>query len=391
MLTPIEIRNYKNLNLNLNKVEMISDVTFFEGVVGSRKILLNECIVEFEAPKFIRGEPFDEKCLIGVKAKKKLLPKVVLVKVDNVKIVGRTLLMYQNKTLFDVNSSTEAMYLNKNKNGHFGSLLFEDDNELKLLIRKPYDIDFLSGIGFFVSGIEPGNYGSFLLRFMCQLMLLEKSGLNITYLVVPEKKVWLMEALQYLNLNYINIYTHDDLCGCTHQQLYYFEGTENEGIFHPEIANMFLKFAEKLQEKNNLEIQYNKLYVSRRFSTCKRPNYRPLLHEKQIEKFMKSKGYTIIYPETMSFEMQVVIFNLAKIIVGPSGSGMLNSVFSKPGTLIIDMESFTHTVRQHFNIYSSTNKKNGFLFGTLKDSSKTIYSPWEIDLDLLELIILEKT
>jgi capsular polysaccharide biosynthesis protein len=69
----------------------------------------------------------------------------------------------------------------------------------------------------------------------------------------------------------------------------------------------------------------DKLYVSR--SNWKKQ--RNLVNEAEIEAFVQSAGYQIIYPETMSVPDQIQAFRNARVIVGPSGSSLYNCVYCK--------------------------------------------------------------
>ncbi len=54
----------------------------------------------------------------------------------------------------------------------------------------------------------------------------------------------------------------------------------------------------------------------------------------EIEAFLQGRGFTIIFPEEMSFAEQYAAFAGADVILGEDGSGLHNSIFSKPGTRI---------------------------------------------------------
>lgn len=68
---------------------------------------------------------------------------------------------------------------------------------------------------------------------------------------------------------------------------------------------------------------FDRIYVSRRGV-----GRRPLVNEAAIEELFRGFGFTIISPETMPIEDQIRVFAQAKMIAGPRGSGIHNSVFS---------------------------------------------------------------
>ena len=68
-------------------------------------------------------------------------------------------------------------------------------------------------------------------------------------------------------------------------------------------------------------------------------NYRRLLNEMEIETLLKEKGFDIVDPGNLKIEEQIDLFSQAKCIVGPSGAGMVNMLWCKPGTHITILHS----------------------------------------------------
>jgi hypothetical protein len=56
-----------------------------------------------------------------------------------------------------------------------------------------------------------------------------------------------------------------------------------------------------------------------------------------IESVFAGFGFAVHYPENMTSAEQLTLFAGAEIIAGPSGSGLHNSIFARPGTTIIDV------------------------------------------------------
>jgi len=66
-----------------------------------------------------------------------------------------------------------------------------------------------------------------------------------------------------------------------------------------------------------------KIYIKRNSS------YRILLNEEEVMSYLSTIGYDIIEPEMYSFQEQVALFNSADEIMGPTGAGMANIMFTK--------------------------------------------------------------
>lgn len=129
-----------------------------------------------------------------------------------------------------------------------------------------------------------------------------------------------------------------------------------------------------------------RLFVSRRLSHRARPWYRPLINEADLIVSCKERGYVVIHPEAFSLSQQILIFSKANAVIGPSGSGLLNSIFCCEGSVVSDLESFHFTLRQHAKAYASTGTAYGFGFGlfTGEDLDMPPYMrSWQVPLPIV--------
>jgi len=97
----------------------------------------------------------------------------------------------------------------------------------------------------------------------------------------------------------------------------WFEISKNE-------AN-FLGSLPKLINKKSLKKGYDKIYISRADA---RDN-RNLINEKEIENYLKSKGFKILLASKLNINNKIQIFSKAKIIITPLGSAIHNFLFCK--------------------------------------------------------------
>lgn len=191
---------------------------------------------------------------------------------------------------------------------------------------------------------EPSNWGSFLTRILPKAILLKNMGLKQLFVYAPHEnhKLMLEEAG----------WSRDALVLHQPYRQYRFE----KGIFPSELTSSLslglmgtcaLKsITRKSQQQNRL------LYVTRRAGLSSK-NKRYAINTSQIEESLSDLGFEIIRPETMTAAEQIQIFAQARMVVGPSGAGMFNTVFCSPGTRIIDIESETHWWHAHCNLFSS--------------------------------------
>ena len=61
-----------------------------------------------------------------------------------------------------------------------------------------------------------------------------------------------------------------------------------------------------------------------------------------MERCFKENGFGIVYPEELSFEEEVRVFQRAEVIVGPTGAALTNVVYCKEGTLIAVIAPLSH-------------------------------------------------
>ena|GEM_PF-854935 len=66
---------------------------------------------------------------------------------------------------------------------------------------------------------------------------------------------------------------------------------------------------------------------------------RAMSNEREIVKLCRDAGFTVVYPELMSFREQVECFRHADVIMGPSGAAFANVVFCRPGTRVYALTS----------------------------------------------------
>lgn len=93
------------------------------------------------------------------------------------------------------------------------------------------------------------------------------------------------------------------------------------------------------------------IYLSRN-QLAGRP--RGILNEEAVVTALQSRGFQVVFPEQMDVKEKLKLYNRAKVIVAPYGSGGTNILFCQPGTTLIELMSYSF--RQFLNlIYASLN------------------------------------
>ena len=84
-----------------------------------------------------------------------------------------------------------------------------------------------------------------------------------------------------------------------------------------------------------------RIYLSRR-RLSRRSHLRVCANEASIERRFSKYGFQIMYPEELPFSEQIRFYLSAEAIAGLSGSALHNSVFMKPGSILIELGDPTY-------------------------------------------------
>ena len=372
-------------------VEPISftDVSEWKAVYTDQPDVNKAC---FAPPIFVMGQPVDPSCLNGIGSSNINVPSHSVFKTKRMRVVGWRALLSASGVLHvggaPIRSSAELERIrHQTSDGHQGFFLMPISGPATHILYRSASRKFvITGIGAYISGLEPGNYGSFLFRMLPALLMLAQCQFNLDYIVVPERTAWMMEALRLIGLEHLQIFSIREVSGLVCENIYIASEFDNEAFIDNLSLDRFHKLVTICRSQTLLEeVDSRFLYVSRALSTLRNSQYRCLINEEDIEIEMRRRNFRIIYPEVLSFASQVTIFASAQVIVGPSGSGMLNAAFAPSGAHVIDLESFHYSVRQHAKIYASTGKTYGFVFGIPTDGIRPLHiRNWSVKLNIVE-------
>lgn len=318
----------------------------------------------FYPPAQIVGVPADEKCLDGVFLRHIDIPRRRAYRISNGRVVGWMAAADQENILYASNPIQSELDYNsvlfQNSRGYDGFLLTNNRICVHVSREEPvyYNLDAI-----FLPFVEQGNYGSFLFRALPQILFSIELMADVDCYIVPERTPWLRQSLELVGAPDKPIFTVKEVCGDTFRSIVINSGGESEGFLDSATVERIRDLVHSVRDQST-RIDAP-IYSSRLLNYINRPTYRPLLNEKEIHDFFVSRHFDIVYPEVLSLKNQIIKFSSAEYVVGPSGSGMLNSVFLREDALVIDMESYHNTVRQHAKIYSSTQKKYKFVFGDI--------------------------
>ena len=111
-------------------------------------------------------------------------------------------------------------------------------------------------------------------------------------------------------------------------------GSKESKYEYPNYNNTSLMIDHLLKPPSNQDNYSKYIYVGRKEVTSEG---RILDNENELLEQITSLGFKKIYPEDYSFEEQISIFYNARIVLGPSGSALLNCIFCKKTSHVIEL------------------------------------------------------
>ena len=129
-----------------------------------------------------------------------------------------------------------------------------------------------------------------------------------------------------------------------------------------------------------------RLFVSRAHA----PEGRRLANRDDVEAVARSRGYTVVHPQTMRLAEQVAAFANARIIAGEYGSALHGSVFATPGILTLGLRgNLRHPSFVQSGVAGALGQRAAYVFGETQGDVEQSFSvrmeDFELALALAEL------
>ena len=242
-------------------------------------------------------------------------------------------------------------------------------------VDKP-DVEF-HGTACLLSSWEHWNYGAVLLRELPKILDLRRLGLTNLPVISPASP-WHRQLLNLFGIQ--NIIDHDRSKSYMFNKLIVPSQKSNNFNFDSDVVNFFQDAADGVAGDTPCD-NSAMIYVSRVSQGKKNKNYRRCVNEEALVDELLKLGFRIVEPESYSVKEQIAIFRSARFVVGPSGAGMFNTVFCRPGTEVMSIEPLPNWFWQHRNMFSSMNHSYGFITGgVVADDPSPTQKSWVADI-----------
>ncbi len=193
-----------------------------------------------------------------------------------------------------------------------------------------------------LSGLENGYY-HFIIELMLRWWIFKQSSLEADYYVFSTKTAFQKDALSLLGISERQMLDLEegsvvqaDLLLCpslvNNFELSHLRGYElYNKLFMPPWSRDCYAF---LKEKNAIDGKgwKKRVYVSRNRSAR-----RKIQNEGELLPILKRYGFECYYLEEMNLREQIELFASARMVVAPHGAGLVNLVWSREGTCVLEL------------------------------------------------------
>jgi capsular polysaccharide biosynthesis protein len=127
-----------------------------------------------------------------------------------------------------------------------------------------------------------------------------------------------------------------------------------------------------------------RVYVSRKDAVT----VRKFLNEDDLIELLKQYDFEIIHPSTLTAAQEVGLFRDARIICGPLGAGLYNSVFTKPGALMWIIGDPCYVMDWAPELCGLRRHSHGYYFGnsfySYEENHVGTHNNWILNIDTFE-------
>lgn len=227
---------------------------------------------------------------------------------------------------------------------------------------------------------EPSNYGSFLFRVLPKLHAVRAHGLGHLPVVAWAHTPAFLELLRLAGVPESKVIQHETGALVTFDRVIAPSLRNPHAYLDPESHAFFQQIA----RKNPGTGGGRRLYVSRLGQGRRGVSTRLMLNEAEVAAAMASLGFEVIEPEQLSPAEQIAAFASAEIVVGPSGSGMFNIVFCRPGTKVVDIESESNWIYAHTGLFASCQTRYGLFVAAVDQTDPApVHRRFSVDVQAL--------
>lgn len=228
---------------------------------------------------------------------------------------------------------------------------------------------------------EPASYGSFLFRVVPKVKTVRNLGLTEARCIAFAEQKPFMDLLNFCGISASTIVLHNSKIVTEIDRAIIPSMRDPHAYLDPESCELYAE----LRQSFGVRPAGRKIYVSRfALNRSGRGASRIMLNESELIVRLEDIGFETVEPENLSVRDQIMIFSSASIVVGPSGSGLFNTMFCHPGTKVIDIQSEPQWIYSYTGMYSSLKLDYGIFVGKPDpEDAKPVHRRFTVNIDAL--------
>ena len=239
----------------------------------------------------------------------------------------------------------------------------------------------LEGTAVFLGSDEPFSYGAFLFRVVPKAVALRALGLLDRPCILYALPQPFVDLLELCGVAPGNIVQYDVRAITKLERVLTVSMRNPHAYLDPESFELYAELRERFGKRHT----GRRIYVSRHDLTRSgRGSTRVMLNEVELISRLESLRFDVIEPENLSVREQIEAFSSASVVVGPSGSGMFNTMFCHPGTKVIDIQSEPQWIYSYTGMYSSLQLDYGIFIGKPDpEDERDVHRRFTVNIDAL--------
>ena len=229
-----------------------------------------------------------------------------------------------------------------------------------------------------------GIYGHWLVDILPKFFILQKFyGPDL--LIVLEKPVdsFVKDLLQAIHISPLKLKVLSDL---ENQRIKLVDTSNIRDFDYFDINTITNLFSNVTIPDLDIDV-HDKLFISRSRIDKHGINSRLLTNRSEVEDFFAGRDFRIIHPESLDILQQLYLFSNAEIVAGEAGSGLHNSIYMKPGKVLINLQSDRQNHFIQSTLGSLNNLRTLYVWG--KSSTEDWNSNFVVSIDNLEELFKE--
>lgn len=235
---------------------------------------------------------------------------------------------------------TSHMYVVTPDNTRLGDLELYDTGYEKMVLEEPdYYPGTVASLFWGWNFPKPASrgthtvFGHWFFDILPRIHLLEKSGIKIDKYVLPKLTLaFQFESLKLLGIPLKKVIQADKPDFHLAAKKLVVPAVPLMIGKCPPWASHYIADQMKNKRKINKQKGYERIYVTREDASA-----RYVANEKEVLRYLQTKGFKKIVLTPMSTEEKIDVFASARVIVAPFGSGSINVAFCDPGASLIEL------------------------------------------------------